>query len=178
MTGASGSPMATAPTPMSAPETIPTRRRSAAPAAPRPAWSRRPVRTAAGSTAKRMPRTTPVRRNGRPQRPPTNRNGPAAARSPSPKKPIPSANGSSPKRQHPEKTGKRPAPVKSAITSRRRRSLPPALRRRPATTATSACGPASSAYPSPVSWRWWYGINGRTGSKSGHIAIITTGQRL
>ena len=60
-------------------------------------------------------------------------------------------NGSSPKRRRPGRRGKRPAPVRSASTWRRRQSKPPAPRRRPATTATSACGQASSACPWPVS---------------------------
>ena len=79
-TGASGRPTATVRTPTSANVTRLTRRRSAAPAAPPPARRKQPAPTAAKSTAKRTPRTTPARRNGRPPRPPTSRNGRAAAK--------------------------------------------------------------------------------------------------
>lgn len=79
-TGASGRPTATVRTPTSANVTRLTRRRSAAPAAPPPARRKQPAPAAAANTAKRIPTTTPARRNGRPPRPPTSRNGRAAAK--------------------------------------------------------------------------------------------------
>ena len=79
-TGASGRPTATVRTPTSANVTRLTRRRSAAPAEPPPARRKQPAPAAAANTAKRIPTTTPARRNGRPPRPPTSRNGRAAAK--------------------------------------------------------------------------------------------------
>ena len=57
---------------------------------------------------KRIPTTTPARRNGRPPRPPTSRNGRAAGEVVvAPRSPIPSANGSSPKKATFRKDGEK-----------------------------------------------------------------------
>lgn len=103
-----------------------------------------------GKYGKRMPQTTPAQRNGRSPAPVTSRNGRAAAMSLLPRNPTPSATGSSQKKRRSGRPERRPAPVRPAITLRRRRSPPLApadcRRRRPAAAATSACGQASSAY--------------------------------
>ena len=123
-----------------------------------------------GKYGKRMPQITPAQRNGRSPAPVTSRNGRAAAMSLLPRNPTPSATGSSQKKRRSGRPERRPAPVRPAITLRRRRSPPLAPADCPPPTPaaapptelwaantpnaespanrppTSACGQASSAY--------------------------------